>query len=152
MNLLFGDAKYADVVEREMYNGALAGISLTGDKFFYVNPLASKGDHHRVPWFDTSCCPTNLARFLPSIGQYSYAQTGQGIAVNQYMNGEAEIVMESGLGVKLKQTTQYPWNGKIELAVEADKSDFSAFICGYLAGAGVIRLRLEVNPCRESRR
>ncbi|WP_438495997.1 glycoside hydrolase family 127 protein [Paenibacillus sp. IHBB 3054] len=124
MNLLFGDAKYADVVEREMYNGALAGISLTGDKFFYVNPLASKGDHHRVPWFDTSCCPTNLARFLPSIGQYSYAQTDQGIAVNQYMNGEAEIVMESGLGVKLKQTTQYPWNGKIELAVEADKSDF----------------------------
>ncbi|MEK4510080.1 glycoside hydrolase family 127 protein [Paenibacillus anaericanus] len=124
MNLLFGDAKYADVVEREMYNGALAGISLTGDKFFYVNPLASKGDHHRVSWFDTSCCPTNLARFLPSIGQYSYAQTGQGIAVNQYMNGEAKFVIESGLNVKLKQTTQYPWDGKVKLSVNPESSGF----------------------------
>ncbi|MRN52150.1 glycoside hydrolase family 127 protein [Paenibacillus monticola] len=123
MNLLFGDAKYADIVEREMYNGALAGISQSGDKFFYVNPLASKGDHHRVPWFDTSCCPTNLARFLPSIGQYSYALTGRGIAVNQYTNGEAEFVLESGLGVRLKQTTAYPWKGRIELTVFPDKKE-----------------------------
>ena len=124
MNLLFGDAKYADVVEREMYNGALAGISLTGDKFFYVNPLASKGDHHRVSWFDTSCCPTNLARFLPSIGQYCYAQTGKGIAVNQYMNGEAEFVIESGQRVKLQQTTQYPWDGKVKLSVIPETSSY----------------------------
>jgi DUF1680 family protein len=124
MNMLFGDSKYADIVEREMYNGALAGISLSGDRFFYVNPLASKGEHHRVPWFDTSCCPTNLARFLPSIGQYVYAQTDKGIAVNQYINSEAEFVALDGVGVKLKQQTSFPWKGKIELTVNAEKSSY----------------------------
>ncbi|GIO15512.1 hypothetical protein J19TS2_50670 [Cohnella xylanilytica] len=122
MNLLFGDAKYADVVEREMYNGALAGISLSGDKFFYVNPLASTGGHHRVEWFGTSCCPTNLARYLPSIGQYAYARTDDGLAVNQFMNGTAEFEIGGGLIVKLKQTTNYPWDGRIELAVNPERS------------------------------
>ncbi|KIL38181.1 hypothetical protein SD70_28035 [Gordoniibacillus kamchatkensis] len=131
MNLLFADAKYADVVEREMYNGALAGISLSGDKFFYVNPLASKGDHHRVEWFGTSCCPTNLVRYLPSIGQYAYARTDDGLAVNQFMNGEAEFEVGNGLNVKLKQTTNYPWDGKIELAVNPERT-----------GKFVIRLRV----------
>lgn len=131
MNLLFGNAKYADVVEREMYNGALAGISLSGDKFFYVNPLASKGDHHRVEWFGTSCCPTNLVRYLPSIGQYAYARTNDGLAVNQFMNGEAEFEVGNGLNVKLKQTTNYPWDGKIELAVNPERT-----------GKFVIRLRV----------
>lgn len=131
MNLLFGDAKYADVVEREMYNGAIAGISLSGDKFFYVNPLASKGDHHRVEWFGTSCCPTNLVRYLPSIGQYAYARTDDGLAVNQFMNGEAEFEVGTGLNVKLKQTTSYPWGGKIELTVNPERT-----------GKFVIRLRV----------
>lgn len=117
MNLTFGDGKYADVVEREMYNGALSGISLSGDKYFYVNPLASQGGHHRVPWFETSCCPTNLARFLPSLGQYVYASAEEGLVVNQYMNSEAELVLGSGLGVRLKQSTLYPWDGRIELEV-----------------------------------
>ncbi|UVI30713.1 glycoside hydrolase family 127 protein [Paenibacillus spongiae] len=123
MNLLFGDAKYADVVEREMYNGALAGISLSGDKFFYVNPLASKGDHHRVEWFGTSCCPTNLARFLPSIGQYAYASSDDGLVVNQYMNGEAALEVKNGTNVKVKQSTAYPWDGRIELTVSPDRAD-----------------------------
>ncbi|MFB9274132.1 glycoside hydrolase family 127 protein [Cohnella cellulosilytica] len=131
MNLLFGDGKFADVVEREMYNGALAGISLSGDRFFYVNPLASQGEHHRVPWFDTSCCPTNLARFLPSIGQYVYARTPEGIVVNQYVRGEAEITLENGIGVKLKQATAFPWSGTIELEVSPETS-----------GAFAIRLRV----------
>ncbi|WP_168119616.1 beta-L-arabinofuranosidase domain-containing protein [Paenibacillus sp. HB172176] len=131
MNLLFGDAKYADVVEREMYNGALAGISLSGDKFFYVNPLASEGGHHRVEWFGTSCCPTNLVRYLPSIGQYAYARTDDGFAVNQFLNGEAEFEAGNGLIVKLKQTTNYPWDGKIELAVNPEQT-----------GKFVVRLRI----------
>ncbi|WP_276358062.1 glycoside hydrolase family 127 protein [Cohnella caldifontis] len=122
MNLLFGDARYADVVEREMYNGALAGISLSGDKFFYVNPLASKGDHHRVEWFGTSCCPTNLVRYLPSIGQYAYARTGDGLAVNQFLNGEAEFAIGDGLNVKLSQKTNYPWDGRIELTVHPERA------------------------------
>ncbi|QHT63241.1 glycoside hydrolase family 127 protein [Paenibacillus lycopersici] len=117
MNLLHGDGKYADIVEREMFNGALAGISLSGDKFFYVNPLASKGEHHRVEWFHTSCCPTNLVRFLPAIGQYAYAVTENGIAVNQYMDGETTIAAADGRKVRLIQSTAYPWEGRIALAV-----------------------------------
>ncbi|WP_020620473.1 glycoside hydrolase family 127 protein [Paenibacillus daejeonensis] len=118
MNLLFGDARYADIVEREMYNGALAGLSLSGDRFFYVNPLASQGDHHRVEWFDTSCCPTNLVRFLPSIGQYVYAASHDSLIVNQYMSGEAELKLADGAAVRLRQTTRYPWEGAVALEVE----------------------------------
>lgn len=125
MNLLFGDAKYADVVEREMYNGALAGISLSGDKFFYVNPLASCGEHHRTEWYDTSCCPTNLVRFLPSIGQYAYAVTEEGIVVNQYVNGEGELPLRGSgeASVRILQRTNYPWNGRIELEIHPEIAD-----------------------------
>lgn len=117
MNLLFGDGVYADIVERELYNGALSGISLHGDRFFYVNPLASQGGHHRVAWFDTSCCPTNLVRFLPSIGQYAYAIADGGVVVNQYMGGESELTLADGRSVRLKQTTNYPWEGSIAIDV-----------------------------------
>lgn len=123
MNLLFGDAKYADVVEREMYNGALAGISLSGDTFFYVNPLGSNGDHHRTAWYDTSCCPTNLVRFLPSIGQYAYALTEDGIAVNQYIQGEGAMDLDLGsdeISVRIIQRSNYPWDGRIELEVHPE--------------------------------
>ena len=77
MNLLSGDAKYVDVLERSMYNGALAGISLSGDKFFYVNPLETDGTHHRKVWYRTACCPSQMSRFLPSIGNYLYAREGK---------------------------------------------------------------------------
>ncbi|SEN56831.1 glycoside hydrolase family 127 protein [Paenibacillus sp. OV219] len=120
MNLLTGDAKYADIIEREMFNGALAGISLSGDRFFYVNPLASEGNHHRVPWFDCSCCPTNLVRFLPSIGGYVYSRTDDGLVVNQYVSGTASCEAgAAGIAVTLEQKTSYPWSGQIELTVGA---------------------------------
>ncbi|WP_219834130.1 glycoside hydrolase family 127 protein [Paenibacillus sp. R14(2021)] len=131
MNLLHGDGKYADLVEREMYNGALSGISLSGDKFFYVNPLASKGEHHRVDWFHTSCCPTNLARFLPSIGQYAYAVAEDGITVNQYMSSTATVVAANGAKVEMVQSTAYPWDGRIVLTVSPEQ-----------AGNFTVRLRL----------
>ena len=132
MNLLHGDGKYADLVERELYNGALSGISLSGDKFFYVNPLASKGEHHRVEWFHTSCCPTNLARFLPAIGQYAYAATEDGVAVNQYMSSETTVAFDSGVGaVRIAQSTAYPWDGRMALAVTPEQ-----------AGEFAVRLRL----------
>lgn len=121
MNLLTGDAKYADVVERCLYNGALSGISLSGDKFFYVNPLASQGDHHRVAWFHTSCCPTNLVRFLPSIAGYLYAAAERGIVVNQYVGGEAEIALADGGRVGVRMTTEYPWAGKVQLELRPEQ-------------------------------
>ena len=73
MNLLKGSGKYADVMERSMYNGLLAGVSLSGDRYFYVNPLSSAGYHHRQPWFGCACCPSQIARFMPSVGGYAYA-------------------------------------------------------------------------------
>jgi len=118
MNLLFGEGCYADIVEREIYNGALSGISLSGDRFFYENPLASQGEHHRVEWYETSCCPTNLVRFLPSICNYVYAVTPEGIAVNQYASGEAVLELAGGDAIQLNQTTNYPWEGSIALDVQ----------------------------------
>ena len=82
MNLLHGDAKYADVVERILYNGFLSGVSLQGDRFFYVNPLASRGAHHRKAWYSTACCPVNVVRFLPSLPGYVYATSDDGVFVN----------------------------------------------------------------------
>ncbi|MGZ7441917.1 glycoside hydrolase family 127 protein [Paenibacillus sp. TH7-28] len=123
MNLLYGDAKYADVVEKAMYNGVLSGISLSGDRFFYENPLASQGNHHRVEWFHTSCCPTNLTRFLPSVGGYAYAVTDRGLACNLFMGGHAEITLESGNPVKLEMETGYPWDGGIRLTVHPGKDE-----------------------------
>jgi hypothetical protein len=121
MNLLYGDAKYADVLERSMYNGVLAGLSLSGDKFFYVNPLSSDGSHHRVPWFDCSCCPTNIARFLPSIGNYVYAVSDNEVYVNLYLGNTGSIHLGNGLILRLQQTTQYPWNGRVEFAVQPEQ-------------------------------
>ena len=85
MNQFTGDSKYMDVLERSMYNGALAGISLEGDRFFYVNPLESKGDHHRQAWYGCACCPSQISRFLPSLGNYLYGTSKQAVWVNLYI-------------------------------------------------------------------
>lgn len=126
MSLLFGEAKYADVVERAMYNGALAGISLSGDRFFYVNPLASQGDHHRTEWFDTSCCPTNLVRFLPSVGGYNYAVNEEGPVMLQFVAGTADLTLKGGSRVLMKTVTRYPWDGHVHVEVEpAREAEFA---------------------------
>ncbi len=117
MNLLSKDAKYADVMERSLYNGVLPGVSLEGDLFFYVNPLESDGDHHRQRWFGCACCPSNVSRFIPSIGSYIYLKNDQELFVNLYMGNEAELEMGK-TKVKLEQTTDYPWDGKVVLAVD----------------------------------
>ena len=89
--LMSGDGKYADVLEREAYNGLISGVSLSGDRFFYVNPLGSAGDHHRVPWFGTSCCPTNIVRYIPAMGERVYAQKDDGVWTVLYMGNTAEL-------------------------------------------------------------
>ncbi|WP_459188291.1 glycoside hydrolase family 127 protein [Parabacteroides sp. APC149_11_2_Y6] len=118
MNLLTGDSKYVDVLERSMYNGALAGISLTGDRFFYVNPLESKGNHHRQAWYGCACCPSQISRFLPSIGNYIYGTSKEAIWVNLYIGNSTEI--QAGKNhITLKQETDYPWNGEVKLTVSS---------------------------------
>jgi DUF1680 family protein len=121
LNLLYGDSKYADIVERAMYNGVLAGVSLKGDKFFYVNPLSSDGTHHREEWYDCSCCPTQIARFIPSIGNYVYAVSKKGIWVNLYIAGKGNIYLKED-SVELIQNTDYPWSGRVEITVSVLKA------------------------------
>ncbi len=122
MNILEGDGKYADILEKAMYNGALAGISLSSDRFFYVNPLESMGNHHRQPWYGTACCPSQISRFLPSIGNYIYA-TSEGetpsLWVNLYIGNEADIALGND-SVKITQQTAYPFDGKVEISVCPD--------------------------------
>ncbi|MCW5555734.1 MAG: glycoside hydrolase family 127 protein [Verrucomicrobiae bacterium] len=110
--LLYGDAKYADVVERALYNGVLAGVSQDGTKFFYVNPLESAGRHHRQPWFGCACCPPNVARTIASLGGYAYAVSDDALWVNLYIQGSVKAKV-AGIPVELKVTTDYPWDGKV---------------------------------------
>ena len=124
MNLFSKDAKYIDVMERSLYNGVLTGVALDGKTFFYVNPLESEGDHHRQPWYDCACCPPNVSRLIPSVGSYIYAANNEEIFVNLYLNNEASIDVGNNQ-ITLKQSTGYPWDGKIEIYVQAEtKSDF----------------------------
>lgn len=116
MNRLTGDAKYADVMERSLYNAALAGMSLSGDRFFYVNPLESKGTHHRRAWFGCACCPSNMCRFLPSVGGYIYAVKGRDVYTNLYMGSTAGFEV-AGKTLKITQQTDYPWDGTVKMTL-----------------------------------
>ena len=131
-----GESKYVDVLERTIYNGFASGISLSGDEYFYPNPLASKGGYKRSKWFGCSCCPVNDIRFIPQIPSFAYATDGKGTVYwNLFMEGEAEID-----GVRLVCKTDYPWDGKIVLEVAASGSRFSTLkvrIPGWAVGKPV---------------
>jgi len=117
LNLLHGDAKYVDVLERALYNGLLSGVSLDGKRFFYTNPLASRGTHSRKEWFGCSCCPVNVVRFLSSLTGYLYARGADTVYVNLFASGIATIPLDRG-SVSLTQKTRYPWDGRIAIAVK----------------------------------
>lgn len=121
LNLLHGEAKYVDVLELGLYNGFLAGVSLSGDQFFYENPLASRGKVLRDSWSDPACCPSNVVRLIPQIGNFIYARDGQGFYVNLYLGSTAVLPWKGG-SVRLTQTTRYPWEGKVKVLVEPDKT------------------------------
>ena len=116
MNQFTGDGKYIDVLERSLYNGALAGISLAGDKFFYVNPLESLGTHHRKDWYGCACCPSQICRFLPSIGNYIYGVSKDAVWVNLYIGNTARMKV-GRKSLTLTQKTEYPWKGAVSLSV-----------------------------------
>ncbi|MHC4534860.1 MAG: glycoside hydrolase family 127 protein [Planctomycetota bacterium] len=122
MFLMHNDARYIDVLERVLYNAALSGISMKGNLFFYPNPLQSIGQHARSPWFGCACCPSNVARFIPSIPGYTYAYKNSDVYVNLFISGDSAIETINNK-VKLTQQTQYPWKGKININVEPEKSD-----------------------------
>jgi DUF1680 family protein len=127
MFLLTGEAKYMDVFERTAYNGFLSGVSLSGDRFFYPNPLAydgaAKNNHGfagRAPWFGCACCPPNLMRTLASLTGYFYAVKDDSLYVNLYAQSEGEVKI-AGTTVKVAQQTDYPWSGQVTLNVSPAK-------------------------------
>lgn len=120
MFLATGDSKYVDVLERALYNGVISGVSLSGDKFFYDNPLESMGEHERQRWFGCACCPGNVTRFMASVPSYAYATQQNDIYVNLYIQGKAEMQTADNK-VTLEQTTEYPWNGKVTIKVTPEK-------------------------------
>jgi DUF1680 family protein len=120
MNLLTGNAKYVDVLERSLYNGALDGLSLDGSRFFYGNPLASNGGNVRSEWFGTACCPSNIARLVASLGNYIYAKSANDIWVNLFVGSNTLVPLKKG-EVAIQQTTNYPWEGAIQITVSPEK-------------------------------
>jgi DUF1680 family protein len=121
--LLHADAKYIDVMERTLYNGLISGVSLDGTTFFYQNPLEATGfagKDQRSPWFGVACCPGNITRFMASVPGYIYAQRGDALWVNLFVANNAEIKLDNGRIVKVKQETRYPWDGAVKMTVNPD--------------------------------
>ena len=130
MFLLHGDSKYIDVLERSLYNGVISGIGLDGKTFFYPNPLEC--DMHfkfnsgetldRQPWFNCSCCPTNMCRFLASVPGYIYAHHDHDLYVNLFVQSSATFNLDKKLPVAITQETQYPWDGQVKISVSPEKA------------------------------
>ena len=114
--LLHGDAKYIDVMERTLYNSLLSGISLSGNRFFYSNRLASSGFDNRSVWFECACCPPNIARLIPSVPGYIYAHTSDSLYINLFMSDTANVNID-GDDLQIIQNTNYPWEGNVDITI-----------------------------------
>jgi DUF1680 family protein len=127
-----GDAKFTDVIERALYNGINSGMSLDGTLYCYRNPLAfdpSTGDKIRNTWYDVTCCPPNLERTFGSLPGYFYSTSADGVYVHLYDNSELNWHLENGVGLKVTQKTNYPWEGGVEMTVTpAQASDFTFYL------------------------
>jgi DUF1680 family protein len=161
MFLLHGDAKYIDVMERSLYNNVIAGVGLDGKTFFYPNPLEcdskflfNRGSLDRQPWFDCSCCPTNLCRFLPSVSGYIYAQRQNNIYINLFVASATKINFNSKISVDVSQQTNYPWDGNVKISINPyNKSKFAVYIRipGWVRNQPVPgNLYSYVNPVKET--
>jgi DUF1680 family protein len=127
---LTGDARYADVLERALYNGVDAGMSLSGNLYCYRNPLSlTSADKLRNPWYDTTCCPPNLERLFESLPGYLYATSRDGVYVNLYHASTLDWHLEDGTALHLSQATNYPWNGDIKVTLAPAKpADFKVYL------------------------
>ena len=120
MALYYGDAKYMDLFERASYNAFLSGYGLSGDLFFYPNPLASFGQSERTPWFVCACCPPNVARFIAEMGGFAYAVEKDKLYVNLYVQGSADVSAGAGK-FGIAQKTGYPWDGDVRITLSTEK-------------------------------
>jgi len=129
---LNGEARFADAIENALYNGLLSGLSLDGTHYFYENPLADSGNHRRQPWFGTACCPPNLARLLAELPGYIYSTSDEGLWVHLYIDSSVTVTLpnnSSNRNITLRQQTNYPWSGDIELTLQLDEpTSFSLFL------------------------
>ena len=140
MFLLHGESKYIDVLERSLYNGVISGVGLDGKTFFYPNPLECDMDYKfnqghtltRQPWFDCSCCPTNLCRFMPSVPSYIYAQKNENVFVNLFIQSSTSIELGNNK-LNISQETNYPWQGEINIKVSPEK-DMEFALCLRIPG------------------
>lgn len=132
MALLTGQARYSDLIERTLYNGFLAGVSLDGESWLYVNPLQVRDGHtdpggdqsaRRTRWFRCACCPPNVMRLLAGLEHYLSSTDGQGLQIHQYVTGRYSGDLDGGTAVAVSSRTDYPWHGAITLTVEATPAD-----------------------------
>ncbi|WP_367392653.1 glycoside hydrolase family 127 protein [Lewinella sp. LCG006] len=128
-----GKVDYFDIIERTLYNGLIAGLSLDGTQFFYPNALEADGVYTfnrgactRQSWFDCSCCPTNIIRFLPALPGLLYSKEAQTIYTNLYAGSTSKVSLENGT-FTLKQTTAYPWEGRVKMTINPEKATAATF-------------------------
>ncbi|WP_459967426.1 glycoside hydrolase family 127 protein [Paenibacillus sp. JCM 10914] len=126
-------SEYADVMERALYNNVLGSMAQDGQHFFYVNPLEvwptachhNPGKHHVKPvrqgWFACACCPPNVARLLTSLGEYVYTMSHDTLYTHLYIGGEAEVTLD-GIPVKLVQSSEMPWHGRVSLTLQPEQA------------------------------
>jgi uncharacterized protein len=129
MLLALGESRFADTIERALYNGINSGMSLSGTLYCYRNPLESTGEKIRNEWYDTTCCPPNLERILASLPGYMYSTSTKGVYVNLFHNSTLDWQLENGTGIRVTQQTEYPWKGAVDLTVDpARTAEFSVFV------------------------
>jgi DUF1680 family protein len=136
LNLLTGDARYADALERELYNGALTGVSLSGNSYTYVNPLEAPHGNARWSWNGCPCCPPMFLKLMGAMPGYIYAQDKSGIYINLFVGSTAQVQL-AGQNVVIKQVTSYPWQGEVNIKVEPAKTrefDLHVRIPGWCQG------------------
>ena len=147
--LLTGQGRYADALEGALYNGVLSGLALDGETYFYVNPLADRGEHRRQPWFGTACCPPNIARLLASLPGYVATTSDEGVWVHLYIESTT-VATVPGVGpVTIAQQTDYPWDGTIAIEVTPERpAPLTLFlrVPGWLAGQAGASLTINDTP------
>ncbi|MEP6684637.1 MAG: beta-L-arabinofuranosidase domain-containing protein [Parafilimonas sp.] len=128
MTSLTGNVKYMDVLERSLYNAALDGLSLSGDHFFYGNPLSSNGGDERSEWFGTACCPANISRLIAGIGNYIYGANDKSLWVNLFIGSNTSVKINN-TDVDVNMQTNYPWDGKVTINVSPSApTNFDVYI------------------------
>ncbi len=120
MSLALADARYADELERVIYNGVLCGVSLKGDSYFYENPLDARASHRRWSWHPCPCCPPMFLKMMGALPGMIYAQSEDAVYVNLFVGSRARLTL-NGTNVELRQTTRYPWDGDVKITVSAER-------------------------------